>query len=135
MPLDDIWRQTIDYFLRRDPKQVQRAEKDPKHRMALVFRWYLGQSSRWAITGEPTRQADYQIWCGPAIGAFNEWVKDSDLAPAPNRRVVPVAFNLLYGAAVMNRISNLRSQGVVLPDEATQVRPLPIETIFERIRN
>lgn len=38
MPLDDIWRQTADYFLRRDPKQVQRAEKDPKHRMALVFR-------------------------------------------------------------------------------------------------
>ncbi len=43
--------------------------------MALVFRWYLGQSSRWANAGEPTRKVDYQVWCGPAMGAFNEWTQ------------------------------------------------------------
>ncbi|MEU1494669.1 polyunsaturated fatty acid synthase PfaD, partial [Streptomyces sp. NPDC005776] len=30
-------------------------------------RWYLGSSSRWAITGDASRRADYQIWCGPAM--------------------------------------------------------------------
>ncbi len=49
--------------------------RDPKHKMALVFRWYLGLSSQWAITGEATRRLDYQIWCGPAMGAFNDWVR------------------------------------------------------------
>src|SRR5437879_2769592 len=47
-PLDDIWRQTRDFFLTRDASQVQLADRDAKHKMALVFRWYLGQSSRWA---------------------------------------------------------------------------------------
>ena len=50
--------------------------------MALVFRWYLGQSSRWANAGEPTRKLDYQVWCGPAMGAFNEWAKGSFLEHA-----------------------------------------------------
>ena len=47
--------------------------------MALVFRWYLGLSSRWANAGEAGRQLDYQVWCGPAMGAFNEWAKGSFL--------------------------------------------------------
>ena len=85
----------------RDPAQVERAERDPKHKMALVFRWYLGQSSRWANAGEPTRTVDYQVWCGPAMGAFNDWVEGSFLEQPENRRVVTVALNILYGAAVL----------------------------------
>ena len=60
-------------FFSARPAQVERGERDPKHKMALVFRWYLGQSSRWANVGEPTRSVDYQVWCGPAMAAFNEW--------------------------------------------------------------
>src|SRR5438552_1506171 len=59
--------------------------------MALTFRWYLGLSSRWANAGEPTRQVDYQVWCGPAMGAFNEWAKGSFLERPEKRRVVTVA--------------------------------------------
>lgn len=59
--------------------------------MALVFRWYLGLSSRWANAGEPGRQLDYQVWCGPAMGAFNEWVKGTPLEATANRTVVGVA--------------------------------------------
>ena len=75
----------------RDPAQVARADSDPKHKMALVFRWYLGLSSRWANAGEPSRKVDYQVWCGPAMGAFNEWTKGSFLEQPRNRRVVTVA--------------------------------------------
>lgn len=131
--LDDIWRQTVEYFQKRDPRQIERAHRDPKHKMALVFRWYLGQSSRWAITGEASRQADFQIWCGPSMGAFNEWVKGSFLEPVENRRAVTIAFNLLYGAAVLNRAGALRNQGISLPESCSQVRPLPLEEIFARL--
>ncbi|HZV04982.1 MAG TPA: PfaD family polyunsaturated fatty acid/polyketide biosynthesis protein [Gemmataceae bacterium] len=128
-PLAEIWEKTRVFFLQRDPAQVERAGRDPKHKMALVFRWYLGLSSRWANTGEPTRRLDYQIWCGPAMGAFNEWTKGSFLEQPRDRRVVTVAFNILYGAAVLLRLQTLRSQGFPLLREWSRVTPLEMETI------
>jgi trans-AT polyketide synthase/acyltransferase/oxidoreductase domain-containing protein len=129
-PLEEIWAQTRVYFMARDPRQVERAEREPKHRMALVFRWYLGQSSRWANIGEPTRKLDYQVWCGPAMGAFNEWTKGSFLEQARNRRVVAVAYNLLYGAAVLLRLNILRCQGVPLDPEWSRLTPVEPERLY-----
>ncbi len=123
------WEQTRAFFERRDPVQLQRAENDAKHKMALVFRSYLGRSSSWANNGDPTRRMDYQIWCGPAMGAFNEWTRNTFLAEPKNRTVETVAINLLYGAAVKTRFSWLRCQGVVLPEETERIAPLPIEKI------
>ncbi|WP_010586068.1 PfaD family polyunsaturated fatty acid/polyketide biosynthesis protein [Schlesneria paludicola] len=121
--LEEIWLQTAAYFSTRNPAEVERGERDPKHKMALVFRWYLGQSSRWANTGEPTRKMDYQIWCGPAMGAFNEWTRGTFLAEAANRRVATVAFNLLHGAAVMHRLNLLRNQGFPISAELGRIVP------------
>lgn len=123
-PLEEIWEKTVRFFSERDPSQIERAQRDPKHKMALIFRWYLGLSSRWANTGEPSRQMDYQVWCGPAMGAFNEWTRGTWLERPENRRVVDVARALLYGTAVTTRIHQLRSQGVRLPDEVLHVAPL-----------
>jgi trans-AT polyketide synthase/acyltransferase/oxidoreductase domain-containing protein len=129
------WAHTRDFFLNRDPKQVERAEKNPKHQMALVFRSYLGQSSNWANTGEPSRKIDYQIWCGPAIGAFNQWVKGSFLESAHNRQVVVIALNILLGAAMVTRRQCLRQQGIFLPDVPTRILPLELEAIQELLAN
>jgi PfaD family protein len=54
-PFDAVWQETKAFFERRDPTQLPKAAADPRHKMALVFRWYLGLSSRWANAGEPTR--------------------------------------------------------------------------------
>lgn len=123
------WEQTRAFFERRDPVQIQRAENDVKHKMALMFRSYLGRSSSWANNGDPIRRMDYQIWCGPAMGAFNEWTRNTFLAEPENRKVETVALNLLYGAAVKTRFNWLRFQRVVLPPEAERIDPLPIEKI------
>jgi len=101
--VEEAWRDTRQFFLRRDAGQVERAERDPKHRMALVFRSYLGLSSRWANAGEASRQMDYQVWCGPAMGAFNEWARGTFLEKPENRRVVVVAETLINGAATQLR--------------------------------
>lgn len=121
--LDEIWSQTQDYFSKRDPREIAKAEADPKHKMALVFRWYLGQASRWANSGIADRKLDYQVWCGPAMGAFNEWAKGSFLESAPNRRVVTVAWNLMNGAALTLRRQQLRWQGVTVFDDLIDTRP------------
>lgn len=130
---DEIWMRTKEFFIRRDATQLPKAETDPKHRMALVFRWYLGLSSRWANSGEAGRQLDYQVWCGPAMGAFNEWAKGSPLESPKNRTVVGVALNLLYGACVVLRRQALRQAGVYLSDDCFPTGPLPREEIEKRL--
>ncbi|OGA15683.1 MAG: 2-nitropropane dioxygenase [Betaproteobacteria bacterium RIFCSPLOWO2_02_FULL_63_19] len=127
--IEEAWRSTRAYFLKRDPEQVERAESDPKHRMALVFRSYLGLSSRWANDGDPSRVVDYQVWCGPAMGAFNEWTRGSFLEKPENRRVAVVGHNLLFGAAMQLRWQHLRSQGIQLPMEAVTGYPLEPEAL------
>jgi PfaD family protein len=122
-PVEAIWAETERYFGERDPAELERAARDPKHRMALVFRWYLGLSSRWAITGEPSRRLDYQIWCGPAMGAFNDWVRGSFLERPEERSASVIALNLLEGAAVVTRAQQLRTFGVDVPPAAFDVRP------------
>jgi PfaD family protein len=122
-PTDEIWADTAAFFAERDPKELARAERDPKHRMALIFRWYLGLSSRWAIAGDPSRKLDYQIWCGPAMGAFNAWVKGSFLEAPEARTAGQIALNLLEGAAAITRAQQLRSYGVPVPAAAFQFRP------------
>jgi PfaD family protein len=129
----DIWEQTKAFFLRRDATQLPKAEADPKHRMALVFRWYLGLSSRWANAGEAGRQLDYQVWCGPAMGAFNEWAKGSPLEAPANRTVAAVARNLLYGACIVLRRQSLRQCGVNLADECFPTGPWAADEIQKRM--
>lgn len=114
---ESIWRDTVEFFRERDPRQIERGEKNPKDKMALVFRWYLGLSSRWAIQGEAGREMDYQVWAGPAMGAFNAWVKGTPLEQPANRRVVEVAHALLNGSAYLMRLRFLEAQGVHLPPE------------------
>ncbi len=127
----EVWDKTRAFFLKRDPSQVERAGRDPKHRMALVFRWYLGLSSRWANAGEPSRAMDYQIWCGPAMGAFNEWVRGSFLEDRARRRVADIAANILVGAAVLTRLHILRCQGIAVDPRAAAFAPRPPQELEE----
>lgn len=127
--LEDAWADTRRFWEQRDATQIERAERDPKHKMALVFRAYLGRSSEWANSGEPSRKVDYQIWCGPAMGAFNEWTRGSFLEKPERREVVTVAMNLLLGAAVMTRSNWLRAQGVTLSSNVLRVRPRELDEI------
>ncbi len=129
MSLDEVWQNTEAFFNDRDPRQVEKASKDAKHKMALIFRWYLGLSSRWANAGIEDRQVDYQVWCGPAMGAFNEWTRDTFLSETKNRDAVTVAMNILFGAAVLYRINGLLKQGVTLPVKFTEFKPMTHETI------
>ncbi len=129
MSMEEVWQHTEAFFNERDPSQVIKANTDPKHKMALVFRWYLGLSSRWANAGVEDRQVDYQVWCGPAMGAFNEWTRGTFLAETKNRDAVTVAMNILFGAAVLQRINLLQKQGVVLTDQACQFLPMPLSEL------
>ena len=132
--LAEAWEDCADYFRRRDPSQLERAAADPKHKLALLFRSYLGRSSGWATAGAPERRMDYQVWCGPAMGAFNRWAEGSWLQDWRSRRAVPIALNLLVGAAALARAAGLRSQGVELPREALGRPPLSEAEVDKALR-
>ena len=63
----------------------------------------MPRTSRWAIAGIPERRLDYQIWAGPAQGAFNAWAKGSFMEAPEHRDVVQIALNLMEGAAAITR--------------------------------
>ena len=121
--IDKAWADTRAFFTERDPSQIVTAERNPKHKMALVFRSYLGQSSHWANKGVADRKIDYQVWCGPAMAAFNDWVKGSPIDALPERRAAVVALNLLYGSALLHRIRLLEMQGVRDPEWNALIKP------------
>jgi PfaD family protein len=125
----EIWASTREYFLKRDPAQAERAEREPKHKMALVFRWYLSRTSRWPLAGDESRKMDYQVWCGPAMGAFNEWAKGSFLEAPESRGAVTVAYNLLAGAAALTRLHALRCQGAAADPRLARQEPRPREEL------
>ncbi len=110
-----VWEECVKFFQERDPQTLERANAHPKDKMALVFRWYLGLSSRWSIRGEKGREIDYQVWCGPSMGAFNDWVKGTYLEAPGSRHVVDIARQILRGCAYLYRVRSLEMQGVVLP--------------------
>ena len=91
--------------------------------MALIFRWYLGLSSRWSRDGVDDRKLDYQIWCGPSMGAFNEWVLGTYLEDYRNRHVTDVAWQLLTGCVYHYRVQSLKLQGVSFPSELESYYP------------
>jgi len=115
--LDDIWQECIKFFSERDPRQIERGNQNPKDKMALIFRWYLGLSSRWSAIGEKGREMDYQIWCGPSMGAFNDWARGTYLEKPQNRHVDDVALQILTGAAYLFRIRQLEAMGIYLPEK------------------
>jgi PfaD family protein len=123
---EEGWQATRAFWMTREESQAVKGDTNLKHRMALVFRSYLGQSSRWAIAGVPDRMTDFQIWCGPAMGAFNDWTAGTFLADPDNRTIVQVARNLMEGAAVVTRAQQLRSYGLPVPSEAFTFQPRPL---------
>ncbi|MDR2456239.1 MAG: PfaD family polyunsaturated fatty acid/polyketide biosynthesis protein, partial [Deltaproteobacteria bacterium] len=128
-PLAQVWEETRSFFESRDRAMLAKAEASPKLRMSLVFRWYLGQASRWAINGLEDRRTDWCVFSGPSLGAFNEWVSGSPYEDPANRKVADVAGLLLYGAAVLKRFTLARDLGLLADDDTATVPPLSPEEL------
>ncbi len=96
---EEVFAETRRYYEEALPEELRRAERSPRQKMALVFRWYFFQSNRWAMEGDPDRVVDYQVQCGPALGAFNRWVRGTPLEDWRARHVDDLAERLMCGAA------------------------------------
>ena len=97
-----IYQETKTYWQQRgELEQIEKAEKNPKHKMALIFRWYFGYSNHAALTGNEADKVNFQIHTGPALGAFNQWVKGSELENWRNRHVDKIGIKLMSATALL----------------------------------
>lgn len=96
---DEVWKETKSFYSKKRPELIETAERVPKIKMALIFRWYFIQGSRFAMRGVQSRIVDYQVHTGPALGAFNEWVKGTKMESWRNRHVAEIAEKLMLETA------------------------------------
>jgi trans-AT polyketide synthase/acyltransferase/oxidoreductase domain-containing protein len=93
---DEVWAQVR----KHQPSEViDKAQENPKHKLALLFKWYFAQSTKAALCGDPSRLDDYQIHCGPALGTFNYTVRGTPLHDWRHRHVDDIGIRLMSDAA------------------------------------
>ncbi len=94
-----VWAETAAYLDQMIPGASEVVAQNPKAKMAQVFRWYFVHSSRLALAGDAASKVDFQIHCGPAMGAFNDWVRGTPLESWKERNVAAIARLLMEHAA------------------------------------
>ncbi|ERO59996.1 hypothetical protein [Pseudomonas piscis] len=98
--LEQVWQECEHYLLAQGREaDLALARSNPKVRMARVFRWYFAYSTKLAFSGESADQANYQVQTGPALGAFNQWVKGTPLESWQRRHVDEIATSLMETTA------------------------------------
>ncbi|MDE9482415.1 ACP S-malonyltransferase [Xenorhabdus bovienii] len=96
---EEVWQETREHYQHSAPEIIAKAESNPKFKMALIFRWYFIHSTRMAMQGEQSERVNFQIHCGPALGAFNQWVKGTALESWRKRHVDHIADVLMDATA------------------------------------
>ncbi|MEU0303534.1 PfaD family polyunsaturated fatty acid/polyketide biosynthesis protein [Streptomyces sp. NPDC006175] len=97
---DEVWRETCEHLRKTGrASEIERAERTPKRRMALMFRWYYGYSSRLSFMDSDIDPANLQIHTGPALGAFNQWSLGTPWEKWRNRHAASMAQELMRGAS------------------------------------
>ncbi|GAB2579577.1 ACP S-malonyltransferase [Dyella jejuensis] len=98
--LAQVWEE-VERHLREDGRtqDLTKAQSNPRYRMSLVFRWYFAYSMRLAFSNSDEDQVNYQVHTGPALGAFNQWVKGTALEAWTQRHVDQIAVTLMQATA------------------------------------
>lgn len=81
------------------PEEWAKIEANPKYQMNQVIRRYYSDTTQWALSGNMDHKVDFQIHCGPALGALNQWLKGSELEDWRHRNVDTLAKRLLSETA------------------------------------
>ena len=116
---EQVWDETRQYHLNKNSQEIARAENNPKYKMALIFKWYFNYSTTLSLKGTFDDKVNYQVHCGPALGAFNQFVKNTDLEDWRNRHVDDIAHLLLNKAAEL--LSNQMNKFLSNDNEQTRL--------------
>jgi PfaD family protein len=96
--ISEVWEQVCEYKSRKNPAQIIEARENPRLKTALIFKWYFAHCSNVTLNGDETEKDNFLIYCGPAMGAFNQWVRGTEYESWKNRHVDEIAFMLMSKA-------------------------------------
>ncbi|MEM7597033.1 MAG: PfaD family polyunsaturated fatty acid/polyketide biosynthesis protein [Pseudomonadota bacterium] len=96
---DAVFEETCAHYEAVAPEEITKAKADPKVKMALIFRWYFVHSMRLALAGDTSQKVNWQVYCGPSLGAFNNWVAGSDIEDWHTRHVDMIGERLMIATA------------------------------------
>lgn len=92
---EQIWAE----LLAEGGPEIAKAQQQPRHKMALVFRWYFRRSLQLVAHDHVEQRVDFQIYCGSAMGALNQWLSHTEQEDWRNRHVDQIAQRLIYATA------------------------------------
>lgn len=96
---EQVWDEVCAHLRSRGREaQIAQAEQQPKLKLARLFRWYFHYSTTLAMSGDEHDKVNRQVHTGPALGAFNDWVRGTELHPWQHRHVDEIGRLLLDGA-------------------------------------
>lgn len=99
---EQIWGDIRRYLASGGRQQeLQAAEANPKEKMKRIFKWYFAHTTQLALAGDEANRVDFQVHTGPALGAFNQWVKGTELESWRARHVDEIARRLMGGTALV----------------------------------
>ncbi|MCG8569829.1 MAG: hypothetical protein MJB14_06790 [Spirochaetes bacterium] len=98
--IDQILNEIKNNSLIEKPGRTEKFAYLPKYEMSLVFKSYFQDAQKKAIAGNREYKSDYQIYCSPIMGAFNAWVKGTQLEKWKKRNVRLIAEKIMDDAAV-----------------------------------
>jgi len=119
---EEVWEETKNYYLKVKPDEITKAETNLKHKMSLIFRWYFIYTNRLALSGVESEKVNYQIHCGPAMGAFNLWVRGTSLESWHNRHADEIAEKMMQETAMVlsRRYQHWLQSKPCLPSEISE---------------
>lgn len=96
---EEVWNEAMAHHVHTNSAEAEKIKASPKRKMAAVFKWYFFHTTQLALAGSTEQSSDYQVHCGPALGAFNQWVKGTELESWRRRRVADIAECIMRGTA------------------------------------
>ncbi|WP_340201865.1 ACP S-malonyltransferase [Ascidiimonas sp. W6] len=99
--LDEVWHEAQSCICFNNTSLIKKAENNPKYKMALIFRWYSWKGWTSAINGDHAHKVNYQIFCSPALGAFNQWVSNTEMEKWDERSSSSIAEKIMIEATVL----------------------------------
>ncbi|UJF34760.1 PfaD family polyunsaturated fatty acid/polyketide biosynthesis protein [Paenibacillus hexagrammi] len=113
----EVWTEVCEYKKGKKSEQLREAEENPRYKMALIFKWYFAHCSQVTRNGDESEKDNFLIPCGPAMGAFNQWVKGTPYEHWKNRHVDQIAEWLMMKACDHIRSKPLMGEEVLSTEE------------------
>lgn len=97
--LEEVWGLLTDN-LKKDNLllEIERAEQNQRYKMVLIIKYYFRLCENYAIEGAEKNIQNYQVYVGSALGAFNQYVKGTEMENWENRSVSGICKCLMFDA-------------------------------------